>query len=517
MVNLKASGHQGERKRTQAGAEHGVSKAEKLSLKAKDGGLLSVVNKNGIALKVVAREKVITDESNMHAKSALVCSADFQTLCAGEEQGRVQFCRPGGDMVLSARKHEACSAGEVLLSEAQRLSLHVCEDEVYEWVPYAPSPAEREGLAWLSLETQLLQPLADGMPPLEVDAKKLGQAASKWLFDELVSDNELFIVAYAETHLVLRVTGLGRCEAEEELGDGTGAVDAAHGAADSAATHCYRGMVSARTMVYVGASTAFKSSAQSRKVSDGLGLVGVQKPPTRAPRNCVHVHTSDGETFPVHRLLLKPCIALTKLVRAATAAAKAGVQEEATSEASVSVDCATFDRVLLFLEAHARGTVETFSCDISTLETLNRAGASLGCRPLVEWCGHRLGDFESRIRMHHWTDVVAANDAGGCIVTMDGMVFDLEAWLPEHPGGSTIIPQQALNKDCTVFFELYHASRESFTYLREFYIGEVWKDERDQIPLEKELPSADFMAQLREFSAPFRYSPDANVVAHKSF
>ena len=43
---------------------------------------------------------------------------------------------------------------------------------------------------------------------------------------------------------------------------------------------------------------------------------------------------------------------------------------------------------------------------------------------------------------------------------MDGMVFDLEAWLPEHPGGATIIPQQALNKDCTVFFELYHASRE---------------------------------------------------------
>ena len=30
---------------------------------------------------------------------------------------------------------------------------------------------------------------------------------------------------------------------------------------------------------------------------------------------------------------------------------------------------------------------------------------------------------------------------------MDGMVFDLEAWLPEHPGGATVIPMQALNKD----------------------------------------------------------------------
>ena len=34
----------------------------------------------------------------------------------------------------------------------------------------------------------------------------------------------------------------------------------------------------------------------------------------------------------------------------------------------------------------------------------------------------------------------------GCWVVMDGMVFDLEAWLPEHPGGATIIPMQALKR-----------------------------------------------------------------------
>ena len=49
--------------------------------------------------------------------------------------------------------------------------------------------------------------------------------------------------------------------------------------------------------------------------------------------------------------------------------------------------------------------------------------------------------------MHRWAEVVARNDAGGCWVVMDGMVFDLEAWLPEHPGGATIIPTQALNED----------------------------------------------------------------------
>ena len=42
-----------------------------------------------------------------------------------------------------------------------------------------------------------------------------------------------------------------------------------------------------------------------------------------------------------------------------------------------------------------------------------------------------------------------------------GMVFDVTAWLYEHPGVATIIPRQALNIDSSRFFELYHASRES--------------------------------------------------------
>ena len=75
--------------------------------------------------------------------------------------------------------------------------------------------------------------------------------------------------------------------------------------------------------------------------------------------------------------------------------------------------------------------------------------------------------------------------------------------------------RQALNKDCTVFFELYHASRESFTYLREFYIGEIHAEERELVPGEEEAPSDDFMAQLREFADPFRYRPE--VVTYKSF
>eukprot|EP00962_Isochrysis_galbana_P035837 scaffold12300_cov132-Isochrysis_galbana.AAC.10 len=71
-------------------------------------------------------------------------------------------------------------------------------------------------------------------------------------------------------------------------------------------------------------------------------------------------------------------------------------------------------------------------------------------------------------------------------------------------GGATIIPQQGLNRDCTVFFELFHASRESFTYLREFYIGELKPSERSKVPHGDERASDDFMAQLREVSSEFR-------------
>ena len=39
------------------------------------------------------------------------------------------------------------------------------------------------------------------------------------------------------------------------------------------------------------------------------------------------------------------------------------------------------------------------------------------------------------------------------------MLLDVGRWLPEHPGGSTIIPAQGLNHDCARFFEARDASR----------------------------------------------------------
>jgi hypothetical protein len=62
------------------------------------------------------------------------------------------------------------------------------------------------------------------------------------------------------------------------------------------------------------------------------------------------------------------------------------------------------------------------------------------------------------------------------------MVLDISRWLDEHPGGSSIIPEQALNVDSSVFFEIYHASRQSYLYLKEFYIGELAEEDLALVP-----------------------------------
>ena len=458
MVNFKASGHQGEHKRAlaaQGDESHAVSKLEKMKLRAD----AKCVNADGMALRVGAREKILGSEANAHVKAALVAPETLATLGA-PGASRALLCRPGSDFVLSARAHADVEPGAVLLGEAQRLSLHVCEDESYEWIPFKQNEST---LACLAIEAQLLTPPASGHGPIVIDAAALGRELAKRLFDEIVSDNEIFMYTFGATALVLRVTGAkfperdDDDEEEEEEDDDdeqtaacpADAVDVGDDAAvRDGAQHCFRGLVDARTKVYVSRSTVFASSASQKAVCEGLELTGATPMPESPPKNCVHVLTADGEEFPVHRRLLKPCIALTKAVRD-TSSAKV--------EAQVGVDCATFDRVLLFLESAGKGLAGSFAFDMNSLPSLAAAASSLGCRPLQESCAKRLGQFEDRIGMHTWADIVAHNDAGGCMVVMDGMVFDLKQWLPEHPGGETIIPQQALNRDCTVFFELYHA------------------------------------------------------------
>ena len=62
--------------------------------------------------------------------------------------------------------------------------MHVCEGEVYEWIPFASEATPVLGN--ISVEVQLLDPRTVGVGRLEVHADKLGKTLSKILFSELV-------------------------------------------------------------------------------------------------------------------------------------------------------------------------------------------------------------------------------------------------------------------------------------------------------------------------------------------
>ena len=54
--------------------------------------------------------------------------------------------------------------------------------------------------------------------------------------------------------------------------------------------------------------------------------------------------------------------------------------------------------------------------------------------------------------------------------------------------------------DSTVFFEIYHASRQSFLYLKEFYIGELRAEDRALLSCPGGDASAAFVDTLRTFT-----------------
>lgn len=304
----------------------------------------------------------------------------------------------------------------------------------------------------------------------------------------------------------------------------------------------YRGLVTHDTVLFLRIDPNF---AHLMTLIDNPPV-----PPPTVQRNIVHILTSDNECFPVKRKLLRPCLALTSVVQAGRGiysvatinvrtAAEVSLESDqqdsipgnSKSPLKVDVDACTFDRVLLYLEHEARG--DTFRFDPLIVTELREAAIKLKIRGLLDSCDKVLGSFEERV----WkvpirlTDVLARNKAGepaviggkrgDTLLLMAGMVLDITRWLDEHPGGSTIIPQQALNVDSTVFFEIYHASKQSFLYLKEFYIGELAEEDRPLVAFpsgqERAQPSHAFMEELKRVT-PWRLkSTDFKGFIHKSF
>jgi cytochrome b involved in lipid metabolism len=143
--------------------------------------------------------------------------------------------------------------------------------------------------------------------------------------------------------------------------------------------------------------------------------------------------------------------------------------------------------------------------DLRVTESLAGAAKTLQCAPLIDYCDARLGSYISRLREYSWKEIVKKNsEEEAVLLVIDNMVLDVKNWLPEHPGGDMIIPAQSLNKDASTHFELYHSSKESFLYLKHFYVGEVCEEDRDKIPKSEAPTSSEFLKMLRDYCEDFR-------------
>ena len=540
-----------------------------------------------VSLRVVANAEA-DGPARLHPACPLLAHAD--------DRGVVHLVlEAGSDCVLracAASSEYACPAGCLALSEEQRINVHVAEDQTASFKAFEPPFDAPTDLFDIELEVRLLRrggsPSArrgrcdgDGGGDDEdddsdddsdeddassadsdetrgcvVDGGALRASLRHRLRDCWVAAGELLCVEARDAREPERTHVLRARVAS------VNAVDPASAAALQPGYHCFRGTFSfddTKTHVCVEEGTVSVNNDATRanaraSVSPTLTVLDAnprddfEKRAAVLARETIAVETSDGEVFPVHRSLLRPCVALTRHVREAAAGGVASsgkraqwerdmgleMETETTETSSSSsssswsppeagrrsqkqtlripVDCERFDKVLLWLERESLGSALP-EYDVRTAEALVGAAETLGLVSLADACRASLGAHERRIKTHFWRDVLAHNEAGGVRVVVDGMVLDVKRWLPEHPGGDRIIPSQSVNVDATRHFELYHSSKESFLYLRAFYVGEIVAEDVGVIPPPKtnratgavDPPaSRAFLEQLREYTRGFR-------------
>ena len=239
------------------------------------------------------------------------------------------------------------STDAIALADEDRYNCHVAEDQTANFVRFAPPADEMHDLVDVEIEARVMRPADiaerdiatsssdeddDGDEPdggrfgrifAEVDGATLLPALRKRLADRWVCVGEVLTLSYPRdgddlaflgaTSLRMRVA---RCDT----------IDAAD-AAVALGYHCYRGRVVPDTRVYVHAvaDPGAEDGGVCVTVGGGLRLVnsnargGAAAAAAAAAKELVAVNRSDGETFPVHRRLLRPCIALSRAIREAGA------------------------------------------------------------------------------------------------------------------------------------------------------------------------------------------------------
>lgn len=469
-------------------------------------------------LKILNLEDIV-EFSNYVDGSAFVCSRNnglpdsFREFISSENSIYLH-AHEHPKSVLHALLNDKIPSGCIALNATQRLNNKVCTGENEEWTVYTGEEFTYDAREGVIGDTQirstgtfapsLLEVLMEIRPRfipntskdiIQIHATKVSGLLSCNLFGCIISLGELYTVTYDDCQFVCRVVEVRPETDEQTNNDEDDDDDETFEMEDH-----YRGIVEAHTVIYLKLDCS----------PEYCQLVDAPPLPTHSPQlwSVVNILTSDEEVFPVKRRLLRPCLALTSVVQAGRGKYKGGetlCSAKADTDAStdelpykaetisIDLDACTFDRVLLYLEHEARG--EEFRFDPLIASELLVAAITLKLDGLHRCCERVLGSFQERVRRTpiRFDEVKRRNDAGTAaavltgkrsetLLLMSGMVFDITRWLDEHPGGSTIIPNQALNMDCTVFFEIYHASRQSFLYLKEFYIGELAVEDIPNVP-----------------------------------
>ena len=421
--------------------------------------------------------------------------------------------------VIAAVLRDDLPPGTIVLTETQLVNSKVCIGEKQVFTIYDSNVFAydcREGvigntevrvdrdseiLGRVSFEIRLRNK-EDSALAISLSTSRVVQNLKKSLYGVLVTVGDVYLIHEDNHQLVCRVQDLEPEVVEEN---------------DLEIVDHYRGLVDDHTVVTLSVCDAYNALV--------LDTPSLSNQVIRTISNVIVFRTKDDELFPVKRRLLRPCISLTSVVQAGKGKYRHVGDEE---EVVVPVDACTFDRVLLYLEHEARE--EEFKFDPLIASDLLAAARALGIAGLQACCEKVLGSFKDRVRQKPigLSEVIARNEAGGAssgqrtetLLLMSGMVLDISRWLFEHPGGSNIIPSQALNVDSTVFFEIYHASRQSFLYLKEFYIGELAEEDLPLVPLPPR-DDAQVTEAFREHLArmtPWRIKPKAiDFEVHKSF
>ena len=271
--------------------------------------------------------------------------------------------------VLRVALHPDVEPGSILLNATHLVNNKVCTGEKYKWTVYQGENFTydaREGaigdtalrsrghriplLSSIVVALRRRQGRSEGdiscgaADSLVVDASSVSRVLSKKLYMSILTVDDVCLAISAETDLVCRVSEV--CVEPDTSMD-----------EEAQVSDEYRGLFDASTRVYIIPENQMQ----------GLEVINSSPVPRdRRRADEVNIVTSDEETFPVLRRLLRPCIALTSVVQSgrgkykASSDQKSKLSEESTTDnepdlVPIAVDACTFDRVLLYLEHSARG------------------------------------------------------------------------------------------------------------------------------------------------------------------